>query len=104
MRADLTVTKERLQALEEKINSKLDALTAVESSPIISAENTSNHIVSPVASSNSKPVDSISPRAVLARPESADPNYRAACATPPDPPVRATPHKHRAQRHLGKDT
>jgi hypothetical protein len=104
MRADLTVTKERLQALEENINSKLDALTAVGSSTTLSAEETSNHIVLPVASSSSNPVDPISPRAVLARPESAEPNHRAACATSPDPPVRATPHKHRAQRHLGKDT
>ena len=103
MRADLTVTKERLQTLEEKINSKLDALTAVECSPILSVENTSNRLVMPVASSNSKPVDPISSRAVLARPESAEPNHRAACATASDPPVRATPHKHRAQRHLGKD-
>jgi hypothetical protein len=104
MRADLTVTKERLQTLEDKINSKLDALTVVESSPIISAENTSNHIVLPVASSSSQSVDPISPGAVLARPESAEPNHRAACATPPDPPVHATPHKHGAQRHFGKNT
>lgn len=104
MHASLTVTTERLQALEEKINSKLDALTAVQSSPILLAEKTSNHIVLHVAPSSSKPVDSISPRAVFARPESAEPDPRAACATPPDPPVRAASHKHRAQRHLGEDT
>jgi hypothetical protein len=38
MQASLTVTTERLHALEEKINSKLDALTAVECSPMLSAE------------------------------------------------------------------
>lgn len=38
MQASLTVTTERLHAFEEKINSKLDALTAVECSPILSAE------------------------------------------------------------------
>ena len=103
MQASLTVTTERLQALEEKINSKLDALTAVESSPMLSEEKTSNHIVLHVASSSSKPVDPISPRAGFARPESAEPDPRAACATPPDPPVRAASHKHRARRHLGED-
>jgi hypothetical protein len=38
MRATLTVTTERLHAAEEKINSKLDALTAVECSLMFSAE------------------------------------------------------------------
>ena len=104
MQASLTVTTERLHAFEEKINGKLDALTAVECSPMLSAEETSNHIILHVASSSSKPVDSISPRAVFARPNPAKPNPRAACATPPDPPVRAASHKHRAQRHLREDT
>jgi hypothetical protein len=38
MQASLTVTTERLHALEEKINSKLDTLTVVECSPMLSAE------------------------------------------------------------------
>ncbi len=38
MQASLTVTAERLHALEEKMYSKLDALTAVECSPMLSAE------------------------------------------------------------------
>ena len=38
MQAGLTVTAERLHAFEEKINSKLDALTAVECTPILSTE------------------------------------------------------------------
>ena len=38
MQATLTVTTERLHAFEGKINSKLDALTAVECSLILSAE------------------------------------------------------------------
>ena len=45
MQANFTVTTERLHALEENINSKLDALTVVECSPMLSAENkTSNQI------------------------------------------------------------
>jgi hypothetical protein len=38
MQASLTVTTERLHALEEKINGKLDALTTVECCPMLSAE------------------------------------------------------------------
>jgi hypothetical protein len=46
MQASLTVTMERLHALEEKIDSRLDALTAVECIPMLSAEKKpSNHIV-----------------------------------------------------------
>ena len=97
MQASLAVTTERLHALEEKINSKLDALTAVECSPMLSAENkTSNHILLHVASSSSKPIDTIPPRAVFLRPNTAEPNSRATCASPPDSPVRTTSHKPRA--------
>jgi hypothetical protein len=105
MQASLTVTTERLHALEEKINTKLDALTAVECSSMLSVgKKTSNYIILHIASSSSKSDDPFSPRAVFAHPNPAEPNPRAACATPPDPPVRATSHKHRAQRHLGEDT
>lgn len=104
MQASLTVTAERLRALEDKLNGKLDALTAVECSPMLFVEKTPNHVILHVASSNSKPAVAISPRAVFARPVPAKPNPRAACANSPDPPVRAASHKHRAQRHLGEDT
>lgn len=93
IQAGLTVTTERLHAIEENINSKLDALTAVECSPMLSAEKTSNQILLHVASSSSEPVDAISPRAVFQRPNPTEPNSRAACATPADPPIRTTPHK-----------
>jgi len=105
MQASLTMTTQRLHALEEKIDSKLDALTLVECSPMLSAEKkTSNQIPLHVASSSSKSVDAISPRAVFLHPNAAEPNSRAACATSPDPPVRSASHKPRTQCHLGEDT
>lgn len=46
MQASLTVTMERLHALEEKIDSRLDVSTAVECIPMLSAQKkSSNHIV-----------------------------------------------------------
>jgi hypothetical protein len=47
MHASLAVLTERLHTLEDKMNSKLDALTAVESSPMLSAEETPNRSARP---------------------------------------------------------
>ena len=103
MQASLTVTTERLHAFEEKINSRLDALTVVGRTLMLSAEKR-HRVVLHAASTNPEPAIAIAPRTVFPRPNPAEPNPRVARATPPTPRIRATPYQPCAQRHLGEDT
>ncbi len=100
IQANLTLALERLNALDDKINGKLDSLTAVQWILDALARTTIKKINPYAALPDAKPNVAIPPRTifVLARP--AEPNRRTPRATPPYPPVRSAPHRRRAQcRH-----
>lgn len=104
IRADLTLALERLNAHDDKINSKLDSLTIVSYSQYMTLQRESSKINLYAAPPNAKPNVAITSRTNFVPAKPAEPNPRTPRAAPSYPPIRSTPHRHRAQCYHREDS